>query len=121
MHEREGARLGFDYVYRLVDFDQLGLDDAKLGAVIAAAEELGFSGLNVTHPFKQSVVSFLSELAPDAAAIGAVNELNSSQARFKLRSQLRMRRQQLVPRRRPPGMEIGYDLELDRRRHGQVR
>jgi shikimate dehydrogenase len=73
MHEREGARLGLDYAYRLVDFDQLGLDDAMLGAVIAAAEELGFSGLNVTHPFKQSVVSFLTEFAPDAAAIGAVN------------------------------------------------
>jgi shikimate dehydrogenase len=73
MHEREGARLGLDYVYRLVDFDRLGLDDAALGAVIAAAEDLGYSGLNVTHPFKQSVVSFLTELAPDAAAIGAVN------------------------------------------------
>ena len=73
MHEREGARLGLDYAYRLVDFDQLGLDDAALGAVIAAAEDLGFSGLNVTHPFKQSVVPFLTELSPDAAAIGAVN------------------------------------------------
>jgi shikimate dehydrogenase len=73
MHEREGARLGLDYAYRLVDFDQLGLDDAALGAVIAAAEDHGFSGLNVTHPFKQSVVPFLTELAPDAAAIGAVN------------------------------------------------
>jgi shikimate dehydrogenase len=73
MHEREGARLGVEYAYRLVDFDQLGLDDAALGAVIAAAEDLGFSGLNVTHPFKQSVVSLLTELAPDAAAIGAVN------------------------------------------------
>jgi shikimate dehydrogenase len=73
MHEREGARLGLDYAYRLVDFDRLGLEDAALGAVIAAAEELGFSGLNVTHPFKQSVVPFLAELAPDAAAIGAVN------------------------------------------------
>jgi shikimate dehydrogenase len=73
MHEREGARLGLAYTYRLVDFDQLGLDDAALGEAIAAAEELGFSGLNVTHPFKQSVVSLLSELAPDAAAIGAVN------------------------------------------------
>jgi shikimate dehydrogenase len=73
MHEREGARLGLEYAYRLIDFDQLGLDDAALGAVIAAAEDLGFSGLNVTHPFKQSVVSSLTELAPDAAAIGAVN------------------------------------------------
>lgn len=73
MHEREGARLGLDYAYRLVDFDQLGLDDVALAAVIAAAEDLGFSGLNVTHPFKQSVVPLLTELAPDASAIGAVN------------------------------------------------
>jgi shikimate dehydrogenase len=75
MHEREGARLGLDYAYRLVDFDQLGLEDAALGAVIAAAEELGFSGLNVTHPFKQGVVQFLTNLATDAAAIGAVNTI----------------------------------------------
>lgn len=73
MHEREGARLGLDYAYRLVDFDQLGLRDAALDEVIAAAEELGFCGLNVTHPFKQSVISSLTELSPDAAAIGAVN------------------------------------------------
>ncbi len=57
MHEREGARLGLDYAYRLLDFDELGLADAALGAVVAAAEELGFAGLNVTHPFKQSVVA----------------------------------------------------------------
>jgi len=73
MHQREGARLGLDYNYHLVDFDQLGLEDAALGEVIASAEALGFSGLNVTHPFKQSVIPFLSDLSPEAAAIGAVN------------------------------------------------
>lgn len=73
MHEREGARFGLDYAYRLVDFDQLGLRDAALDDVIAAAEALGFRGLNVTHPFKQSVVASLTGLSPDAAAIGAVN------------------------------------------------
>ena len=73
MHQREGARLGMDYTYRLVDFDQIGLDDAALGEVIASAEELGFSGLNVTHPFKQSVIPFLTDLSPEATAIGAVN------------------------------------------------
>lgn len=73
MHQREGARLGMDYSYRLIDFDQLGLDDGALGDVVAAAAELGFSGLNVTHPFKQSVVPFLSDLSPAASAIGAVN------------------------------------------------
>jgi shikimate dehydrogenase len=73
MHEREGGRVGLDYAYRLVDFDQLGLHDGALDEVIAAAEALGFRGLNVTHPFKQSVLSALTELSPDAAAIGAVN------------------------------------------------
>jgi shikimate dehydrogenase len=73
MHEREGARFGLDYAYRLVDFDQLGLRDTALGDVIAAAEALGFRGLNVTHPFKQSVIASLTGLSSDAAAIGAVN------------------------------------------------
>ena len=73
MHQREGARLGMDYTYRLIDFDQLGLGEAALGEVIAEAEQLGFSGLNITHPFKQSVVPFLTDLSPEASAIGAVN------------------------------------------------
>jgi shikimate dehydrogenase len=73
MHEREGARLGMNYTYKLIDFDQLGLDDGALGDVIASAEELGFSGLNVTHPFKQSVIPFLTDQSPEAFAIGAVN------------------------------------------------
>jgi shikimate dehydrogenase len=75
MHEREGARLGMDYGYRLIDFDRLGLEDSALGEIVAAAEQLGFSGLNVTHPFKQSVVPFLTDLSPEAAAIGAVNTI----------------------------------------------
>jgi shikimate dehydrogenase len=73
MHQREGARLGMDYTYRLIDFDQLGLDDGALAEIISAAEALGFSGLNVTHPYKQSVIPLLTDLSPEAAAIGAVN------------------------------------------------
>ena len=75
MHEREGQRLGLDYRYHLIDFDQLGLDDAKLAAVVAEARVLGFAGLNVTFPFKQAVLPLLDGLAPDAAAIGAVNTI----------------------------------------------
>jgi shikimate dehydrogenase len=73
MHEREGARLGLNYAYRLIDFDRLELEDGALADVIEAAEELGFSGLNITHPFKQSVIPFLKDLSPEARAIGAVN------------------------------------------------
>ena len=73
MHEAEGARLGLRYTYKLIDFDCLGLDDQSLGDIVVAAGRYGFSGLNVTHPFKESVIAFLDSLSPDAAAIGAVN------------------------------------------------
>jgi shikimate dehydrogenase len=73
MHEREGQRLGLNYHYHLIDFDRLGLDDASLPNVLAEARALGFAGLNVTYPFKQAVLPLLDGLAPDAAAIGAVN------------------------------------------------
>lgn len=73
MHEREGSRIGLGYSYVLVDFDALGLADSDLGAMIDAAQALGFAGLNVTHPFKQAVLPLLDDLAPEAAAIGAVN------------------------------------------------
>jgi shikimate dehydrogenase len=75
MHQREGARLGMDYLYALIDFDRLGLGDESLADVVAAAEALGFAGLNVTHPFKQAVITTLTDLAPEASAIGAVNTL----------------------------------------------
>jgi len=73
MHEREGARLGLRYTYVLVDFDRLGLPDAALENVVEVAERLGFAGLNVTHPFKQSILSCLEPLDPETQTIGAVN------------------------------------------------
>ncbi|MGB3338791.1 MAG: shikimate dehydrogenase, partial [Devosia sp.] len=73
MHEREGARQGLDYRYHLIDFDRLELDDTRLPDVVAEARDLGFAGLNITYPFKQAVLPLLDDLAPDAAAIGAVN------------------------------------------------
>ena len=73
MHELEARRLGIPYSYLLLDFDQLGLADAAIGEVVAAAQAVGFQGLNVTHPFKQSVIAVLDNLSPEARAIGAVN------------------------------------------------
>lgn len=73
MHEGEGARLGLQYAFGLLDFDRLGLADDALPDVVRAAGRQGLAGLNITHPFKQSIVRHLDELSPDAAAIGAVN------------------------------------------------
>lgn len=73
MHEQEGRRLGLRYSYALIDFDELALPDPVLPDVIDALARMGFAGLNVTHPFKQSVVGGLDALSPEAEAIGAVN------------------------------------------------
>lgn len=73
MHEAEGARLGLDYHYHLIDFDTLGIADDELRQVLDEVRQLGFAGVNVTYPFKQAIVPLLDEIAPDARAIGAVN------------------------------------------------
>jgi shikimate dehydrogenase len=73
LHEREGARQGLRYVYKLIDLELLGLDPRSLPDILTAAERFGFSGLNITHPCKQAVIPLLDELSPDAAALGAVN------------------------------------------------
>jgi shikimate dehydrogenase len=73
MHEREGSRIGLTYTYILIDFDKHDLPDTALGEVVNAAETLGFAGLNVTHPLKQSMIQYVTRLSPDASAIGAIN------------------------------------------------
>jgi shikimate dehydrogenase len=41
--------------------------------LLVAAERMGFSGLNITHPCKQAVVPLLDDISPEASALGAVN------------------------------------------------
>jgi shikimate dehydrogenase len=81
MHEKEGTRLGLRYRYVLVDFDSAGLPDDALGDVVRALERRGFSGLNVTHPFKQAITSHVSDLSPEAMAIRAINTVIFKQGR----------------------------------------
>jgi shikimate dehydrogenase len=73
MHEREGARHGFRYVYRKLDLDVLGVGADALPTLLDEAEREGFNGLNITYPCKQAVLACLHELSDDARAIGAVN------------------------------------------------
>jgi shikimate dehydrogenase len=81
IHQREGKRLGLFYTYALLDFDDCGLPDSALSEVVAAAESAGYSGLNVTHPFKQCIVELVSDLSPEAVSIGAVNSIVFAGAR----------------------------------------
>ncbi|HWM36304.1 MAG TPA: shikimate dehydrogenase [Streptomyces sp.] len=78
LHEREADRHGLRLLYRIIDLDTLstppgtGAEDAA-AELLRAAQSVGFDGLNITHPCKQSVIKHLDELAPDAAELGAVN------------------------------------------------
>ncbi|SAK59804.1 shikimate dehydrogenase [Caballeronia ptereochthonis] len=73
MHEQEGRILGLNYVYRRIDLQALRLEPSALPELLVAAEHMGYDGLNVTYPCKQSVIPLLDELDPDARALGAVN------------------------------------------------
>jgi shikimate dehydrogenase len=73
MHEREASEQGFRQVYQIVDLIDLGLGAEALPELLTAAQRLGFNGLNITHPCKQTVLPLLDELSPHAASLGAVN------------------------------------------------
>jgi shikimate dehydrogenase len=75
LHEREGAEQGLRYIYRLIDLDVMRLGSEALPDILTAAQRFGFSGLNVTHPCKQTVIPFLDELSEEAAVLGAVNTI----------------------------------------------
>ncbi|BBP67159.1 MULTISPECIES: shikimate dehydrogenase [Pseudomonas] len=73
LHEHEGDAQGMRYLYRLIDLDALTLDSSALPDLLAAAERMSFTGLNITFPCKQAIIPLLDELSPEARGIGAVN------------------------------------------------
>jgi shikimate dehydrogenase len=75
MHECEANALGLRLAYALFDFTDRGWNDDQLEATLAAAHRVGFSGLNITLPFKQAVIPLLDELSEGARVIGAVNTI----------------------------------------------
>lgn len=73
LHEREGRRHGLRYVYKVVELDVETVRPEYLRRLLDFAVHLGFDGLNVTHPVKQSMLPLVERLAPEVAAIGALN------------------------------------------------
>lgn len=73
MHEREADEQGIRCVYKLIDLEALGLTAEALPELLRSARQMGFAGLNITHPCKQAVVPLLDDLSDDARALGAVN------------------------------------------------
>ncbi|WP_068078181.1 shikimate dehydrogenase [Novosphingobium lentum] len=75
LHEQEAKAQGLDLHYELFDFTERGLPDDALGPLLRQALADGFSGVNVTFPFKQAVLPLLDEVADSAALVGAVNTI----------------------------------------------
>ncbi|WP_017528887.1 shikimate dehydrogenase [Pseudomonas fluorescens] len=73
LHEQEGDAQGLRYLYRLIDLEPLGLDINALPDLLRAAEQMHFTGLNITYPCKQAILPLLDELSDEARGIGAVN------------------------------------------------
>ncbi|MET9508729.1 shikimate dehydrogenase [Streptomyces flavidovirens] len=73
LHQREAEHHGLRYLYRRIDLDTLGLGPDDVGALVRTARQLGYDGLNITHPGKQTVIPYLDDLSEDARALGAVN------------------------------------------------
>ena len=70
LHEEEGRHHGLRVHYQLID---LAHTEEVLPELMRAARVMGFAGLNITYPCKQSVIPLLDALSEEARAIGAVN------------------------------------------------
>ena len=65
------AAAGIDGFYHLMDVDLLR--EKELAKLLDAIRAAGFSGANITYPFKQDVIALLDATDAEAAQIGAVN------------------------------------------------
>ena len=73
LHEEEGRHHGLRVHYQLIDLDLAGGGPEALPELMRSVRVMGFAGLNITYPCKQSVIPLLDGLSEEARAIGAVN------------------------------------------------
>ncbi|SLN66291.1 Quinate/shikimate dehydrogenase [Aquimixticola soesokkakensis] len=70
MHSEEGRAQGLDYSYELIDTAN---DPTPVSELLDQIEAAGFSGINVTYPYKRQVMASLDVISDAAKAVGAVN------------------------------------------------
>ncbi|RSZ64205.1 quinate/shikimate dehydrogenase (NAD+) [Corynebacterium hylobatis] len=73
MHEAEGLAHGAATVYRRLDTRTERLREKTLAELLEAARATGYNGLNITHPYKQTVLPLLDHVSEQAAQLGSVN------------------------------------------------
>ena len=76
IHSRWLRQSGIDAVYTRVR-----AESAK--ALVSLVRNIGIDGLNVTAPFKQSLLPLLHQVDPSAAAVGGVNTVLNRKGRLK--------------------------------------
>ena len=72
MHNAAFRKLNLDCVYVAFDIHPDNLESAT-----RAIKSMGISGVNVTIPHKERVISFLDQTAPEVAQTGAVNTVKN--------------------------------------------
>lgn len=80
MHEAAARAAGLELHYHLMDV--AGAQPGDLAAMLDGVRRLGFSGVNVTFPYKEAVIPLLDALSPEAAAMGAVNTVVAREGRL---------------------------------------
>ncbi|WP_428928936.1 shikimate dehydrogenase [Marinibacterium sp. SX1] len=72
MHLAAAGALNLPYSYDLIDSTQRDLPEDP-AAILDLLEAEGFDGLNVTYPFKKTVMAVLDDVSDSARKVGAVN------------------------------------------------
>lgn len=73
MHAEEGRRQGLVCDYRLID--TANGPPVRLDELLDRLEAEGYTGVNVTYPFKRAAIAHLHELSRNAEALGSVNTI----------------------------------------------
>ena len=77
MHEAAANAVGIELRY-----ERFGVEPNDLADAVRAKHAAGIDGYNLTVPHKQAIMALLDEVDPSARAIGAVNTVVRSGARY---------------------------------------
>lgn len=77
IHNYLFSRYCIDAAYLAFDISIDNIDNA-----ICGLKALGISGVNVTSPYKETVLKFMDYISDDAAKIGAVNTIKNQQGKM---------------------------------------
>lgn len=78
MHNASFKMRELGYIYLPFDIPASNLEDALKGTVA-----LGIKGFNVTLPYKEKIMDFLSDISEEAVVIGAVNTIVNENGKLK--------------------------------------